>query len=175
MKIIAETPRLVLRTFTIDDAKMFYDLCKDPEVVKYVGEAPLQSVEQAQKILNEKILKDQYEKFGYGRWAIHLKKNGIFIGWCGLKNENGEIDLGYRLKKRFWGKGFITEAAEAVLRYGFETLDLEKIHASAMQENIASIAVMKKIGREFIDNRPFDAQEGVYYEITRDRWKKRNL
>lgn len=172
MKIILETERLVLRTFTPDDAKMFYDLCKDPKVVKYVGEKPLESEEQALQIMTEKILKEQYEQFGYGRWAIHIKKNGLFIGWCGLKNENGEIDLGYRLKKRFWNKGFATEAAQGVLQYGFETLNLDKIHAKAMQENVASVEVMKKIGMKFIDQRMFDLHPGVYYELTKNEWQE---
>ena len=166
MKIILETERLVLRTFTKDDAQMFFDLCKDPEVVRYVGEKPLNSVQQAQQILNDKILIAQYQKFGYGRWAVHIKKKGIFIGWCGLKIESGEIDLGDRFKKRFWGKGFATEAAQGVLKYGFEILKLNKIHAKAMKENEASICVMQKIGMNFITDKSFDQHCGVLYEIT---------
>lgn len=172
MKVILETKRLVLRTFTPDDAKMFYDLCKDPEVVKYVGEQPLKSEEQALKIMTEKILQNQYEQFGYGRWAVHIKKNGMFIGWCGLKNDQGDIDLGYRLKKKFWNKGFATEASKGVLDYGFNTLGLDKIHAKAMKENEASIEVMKKIGMYFDKNVSFDGVPGIRYEITKDEWSE---
>ncbi len=172
MKIILETERLVLRTFTPEDAKMFYDLCKDPEVLKYVHEKPLESEEEALQILTHKILKEQYEKFGYGRWAIHLKKNGLFIGWCGLRNQNNEIDLGYRLKKRFWNKGFASEAAAATLNYGFKELGLEKIHAKALLENEASIQVMKKIGMQLVGEEKFDGFPGIRYEITRSQNSK---
>ena len=170
MKIILETERLVLRTFTPEDAQMFYDLCRDPKVLEFVGEKPLNSEEEALKVLTEKILEKQYAQHGYGRWAVHIKKNGLFIGWCGLKNDNDEVDLGYRFKKKFWGKGFATEAAKAVLAYGFENLNLPKIQAKAMQANEASIEVMKKIGMKFITNKNFDAHCGVLYEITREEW-----
>lgn len=172
MKIISETPRLIIRTFTADDVKLIYDLCKDPEVVKYLGEEPLTSKEQAHEVLNRKIIENQYNKYGFGRWAVHLKKNGTFIGWCGLKNEDGEIDLGYRFKKKFWGKGYATEAAKAVLDYGFETLKLEKIHAKAMEENRASLAVMQNSGMRYAGKQEFHTHPGIRYEITADEWRR---
>lgn len=171
MKIILETDRLILRTFTPDDAKMFFELCSDPKVLEFTGEKPLKSEKEALQVLTEKILKNQYEKSGFGRWAAHLKKNGLFIGWCGLKEENGEIDLGYRLRKRFWGKGFATEAAKAVLDYGFEELQLEKIHAKCMAENAASVRVMEKAGMTFNSEISFSGKPGVRYEMTRNEWK----
>ena len=174
MRIILETKRLVLREFTTDDAKMFYDLNKDTAVVQFVCEKPLESEAQALEILTDKILINQYEKFGYGRWAVHIKKNGLFIGWCGLKNDNGGIDLGYRYKKRFWGKGFGTEAAKAVLDYGFEQLNIDKIVAKAMEQNAGSIEIMKKIGMKFVTNKSFDKHYGVLYELTKDDWMKNN-
>lgn len=150
MLIIFETPRLHLRQFTEADAPLILELNSDPEIVKYVHELPLETEEQARKIIVDIIL-PQY-KNNLGRWAIHLKENAEFIGWCGLKYrpEPDEIDLGYRLMQKAWGKGYATEAAMHSLDYGFRTLKLKLITARAHIENIASIKVLEKTGMDYI-------------------------
>jgi [ribosomal protein S5]-alanine N-acetyltransferase len=150
MQIIFETPRLILRQFTEADASLILALNSDPEIVKYVHELPLKTQEQAEKILLDTIL-PQY-KNDLGRWAIYTKDNMDFIGWCGLKYrpELDEIDLGYRLMKKAWGKGFATEAAQHTLDHGFKNLNCKLITARAHIENIASIKVLEKIGMDFI-------------------------
>lgn len=159
MQIVFQTPRLLLRQFTEADAPLLLALNSDPEIVKYVHEPALETEEQAKKILIDIIL-PQY-KNNLGRWAIHTKGNMEFIGWCGLKylSERDEIDLGYRLMKRAWGKGYATEAAQHTLDYGFKSLHLKLITGRAHIENIASIKVLEKIGMGFIgegivDNSP---------------------
>jgi len=150
MQIIFETPRLLLRQFTIEDAPLILALNSDPEVVKYVHEPTLRTEEDAKNILLNNIL-PQYKK-DLGRWAIHIKDNKEFIGWCGLKYrpELDEIDLGYRLSQKAWGKGLATEAAKHTLDHGFKTLTLGLITGRAHIENIASIKVLEKIGMNFI-------------------------
>jgi RimJ/RimL family protein N-acetyltransferase len=150
MKIIFETPRLILRQFTEADSQLILELNSDPEIVRYVHEPTLKTEEQAEKILLDIIL-PQY-KNNLGRWAIHTKDNMEFIGWCGLKYLPGsdEIDLGYRLMQKAWGKGFATEAAQHTLDHSFKNLDLKLITGRAHIENIASIKVLEKIGMDFI-------------------------
>ena len=150
MQIIFETPRLILGQFTEDDASLILELNSDPEIVKYVHEPVLTSEEEAKKIIVDIIL-PQY-KNNLGRWATYTKSNNEFIGWCGLKYrpELDEIDLGYRLKKNAWGKGYATEAAKHTLDHGFNNLDLNLITGRAHIENIASIKVLEKIGMQFI-------------------------
>jgi RimJ/RimL family protein N-acetyltransferase len=150
MHIIFQTPRLILRQFTEADAPLILALNSNPAIVKYVHEPTLQTEAQAEKILKEIIL-PQY-KNNLGRWAIHTKDNMDFIGWCGLKYqpELNEIDLGYRLMQKAWGKGFATEAAQYSLDYGFNHLNLKLITGRAHIENIASIKVLEKIGMDFI-------------------------
>jgi len=150
MQIIFETTRLILRQFTLDDAPLIYQLNQDPEVVKYVHEPPLTSVDQAQEIIANIIL-PQYPN-NLGRWAIHLKENNAFAGWCGLKYraDVDEIDLGYRLMKHYWGIGIATEAASHCLQYGFQNLNLKTIIGKAHIDNLASIGVLEKIGMKFI-------------------------
>ena len=150
MRIIFETPRLILRQFTEADASLILELNSDPEIVKYVHEPTLKTLEQAEKILQDIIL-PQY-KNNLGRWAIHIKGSNEFIGWCGLKflPESEEIDLGYRLMQKAWGKGHATEAAQHTLEHGFRALNLKLITGRAHIENSASIKVLEKIGMDFI-------------------------
>lgn len=150
MHIIFQTPRLTLRRFTEADAPLILSLNSDPEIVKYVHEPTLKTVEQAGKILHDIIL-PQY-KNNLGRWAIHVKDSNEFIGWCGLKYrpEIDEIDLGYRLVQKAWGKGFATEAAQHTLYYGLNDLEVKLITGRAHIENIASIKVLEKIGMDYI-------------------------
>jgi RimJ/RimL family protein N-acetyltransferase len=150
MHIIFQTPRLLLRQFTEADVPLILSLNSDPEIVKYVHEPTLKTEEQAHKILLDIIL-PQY-KNNLGRWAIHTKEHMDFIGWCGLKYrpEIDEIDLGYRLMQKAWGKGYATEAAQASLEHGFTELNLKLITGRAHIENQASIKVLEKIGMNFI-------------------------
>jgi ribosomal-protein-alanine N-acetyltransferase len=101
----------------------------------------------AEKVLDEVIL-PQYTLYNHGRWAVHQKSNLEFIGWCGLKcrPERNEIDLGYRFMKKFWGKGYATEAAFACIQYGFNRLNLQQIIGRALPGNVASIKVLENAG-----------------------------
>ena len=150
MHIIFETPRLILRRFTEADAGLLLYLNSDPEITKYVHELPLETEEQSLGIIQSIIL-PQYEN-NLGRWAIHIKENMEFIGWCGLKflPKNDEIDLGYRLVKKEWGKGYATEAAKHTLAYGFNELKLKLITGKAHIENTASLHILEKLGMQFI-------------------------
>ena len=150
MHIVFETPRLILRRFTEEDAALLLYLNRDPEVIKYVHESPLETEEQALNIIRNIIL-PQYEN-DLGRWAIHIKESMEFIGWCGLKYlpKNDETDLGYRLVKKEWGKGIASEAAQHTLQYGFNQLKLELITGKAHKENTASLNILEKLGMQFI-------------------------
>lgn len=166
MKIILETPRLLLREITPLDAQNAYDLNSDWEVIKYTGDEAFESVEEAKEFLEN--YKD-YKKNGFGRWACILKKNYEFLGWCGLKyNEDiKEVDLGYRFSRKNWGKGYATESARACLEYGFNKLGLETIIARANRENTASINVMKKLGMQFEKTGDFCGENAVQYRMNK--------
>jgi RimJ/RimL family protein N-acetyltransferase len=150
MQFIFQTPRLTLRQFTEADAPLLLALNSDPDVLKYLHEPLLQDEDHAKTILHS-IIFPQYKK-NLGRWAIHTRENNEFIGWCGLKYrpELDEIDLGYRLMQKAWGKGYATEAAQYTLEHGFNILDLKLITGRAHVENLASIKVLEKIGMNFI-------------------------
>jgi ribosomal-protein-alanine N-acetyltransferase len=144
-----ETERLQLRPMKSEDAYHLFQLNSDPEVVKFTGDGVSLNVADAQRILSD-IVFPQYQKYKMGRFTV-LLKDGTYLGWCGLKYfpETDEVDLGYRLLKRFWGQGFATEASFCSLKYGFEELNLKRILARAMPENLASIKVIQKVGMTF--------------------------
>ncbi|MCZ4409147.1 GNAT family N-acetyltransferase [Cryomorphaceae bacterium 1068] len=149
MKPILETKRLVLREVTPADVDDMLRLHSNSLVQQYTGESTVRSKEDMLRAISERV--NLYEKVGYGRWPTFLKDGMQFIGWAGLAYlpEFDEIDLGYRFLPEYWGMGYATEASEAILKYGFGKLDLERIIAIAMKENKASIRVMEKVGMAF--------------------------
>lgn len=165
MNIIIETNRLVLRTFTPEDAPLIYELNLDPDVIRYTGD-PIKDIRQAKEVLEQTIL-PQYALYNHGRWAVHTKPGLEFIGWCGLKKrpERNEIDLGYRFLKRAWGKGYATEAAYACIKYGFEKLNLQRIVGRAMPQNTASLKVLEKCDMQYVMDEIVDAHPARTYEI----------
>ncbi len=165
MDAVIETSRLLLRTFTINDARLIYDLNKDPEVVRYTYD-PITDPEHAKNIL-ETVILPQYALYNHGRWAVHIKQDLEFIGWCGLKYrpEQNEVDLGYRFKQSSWGKGYATEAAFASIKYGFEKLNLSRIIGRAVPGNTGSLKVLEKCGMQFLREEVVDGHPAKTYEL----------
>lgn len=162
MTKILETPRLLLREMTPDDAENAYILNSDREVLRYTGDDPFESVEEAREFLANY---ESYKKYGFGRWAVILKETNEYLGWCGLKYtaELDEFDIGYRLMKKFWGNGYATEAAEACLKLGFEQFNMKTIVGRAMPDNVASVRILQKIGLTYLENRVTEGIEEVIY------------
>jgi ribosomal-protein-alanine N-acetyltransferase len=165
-KIVIETPRLILREFLMEDAPFVFELNADREVIQYTGDTAFSNLSEAIALIQNY---DQYKKHGYGRWTILRKEDFAYLGWCGLKY-NADIkqtDLGFRLMKRYWGKGYATEAAQACLDYGFEHLDLAKIIGRAMIKNHSSIRVLTKIGMKFEKEFEAHGEKSVQCCITK--------
>ena len=136
-----------------------------PEVTRYTHDH-IKNLDQASEILIKNIL-PQYTLYNYGRWVVHLKPGLEFLGWCGLKYraELNEIDLGYRFKKEFWGKGYATEAAYASIKYGFEKLHLLRIVGRAEFDNTSSWKVLEKCGMTYIGDQEIEGYLLRTYEI----------
>ena len=166
MDVVIETDRLLLRKFTEADALLLYELNLDPEVIRYTHD-PITDVEHARKILNDVIL-PQYVLYDHGRWAVHLRSNLEFTGWCGLKYlpETNEVDLGYRFMKKFWGNGYATEAALACIEYGFSNLHLHQVVGRALPGNIASIKVLEKCGMKYLHEEVMHGYLHKTYQVS---------
>jgi ribosomal-protein-alanine N-acetyltransferase len=155
MKVHIETERLLIRDLEEYDAKGIFQLDSDPDVHEFLGKNPINTIDEAKQVIN--FIRNQYVDNGIGRWAIIDKKTDDFIGWTGLKYEQGlrvdfsYYDLGYRLRKKYWGKGIATESAIQSLKYGFEKLDLKEIGAAADVDHLVSNKILKKIGLKFIE------------------------
>jgi RimJ/RimL family protein N-acetyltransferase len=166
MTVVFDTKRLLFRLFTIDDAELIYELNKGPEVVRYTFD-PITDIDHAKQVLEKTIL-PQYALYNHGRWAVHIKHDLEFIGWCGLKYrpELNEIDIGYRFKRSAWGKGYATEAAFASIKYGFEKLNLPKITGRAVPGNVGSLRVLEKCGMLFTREEIVDGHPAKTYELV---------
>jgi RimJ/RimL family protein N-acetyltransferase len=163
MKIL-ETERLILRNWTLDDAPKLFEICSNAEVMKFIGtRKPHETIEQANEIL--RWATDYQKENNFCRWAVILKENQEIVGSCGFARPHGttEIELGYFLARKFWGKGLATEAAGACLRYGFENLNFREIIAMTDLENVASQKVLEKIGFAQRGIETFNGDENLVY------------
>ena len=163
---ILETDRLLLREIQREDFDELYRMNSDPDVMKYVGDGTTRNHDQMEKELD--ILMSHYiRKPGLGIWATILKISNTFVGASGLVyyDNTPEIEIGYRMLKEHWNKGYATEASFGLLNYGFAVLKLAKIVSSAHVDNMASQRVMQKIGMKYIDNRFHYGCLQAYYEI----------
>ena len=167
MQIFVETPRLILRELLASDAEGMFELDSDPLVHKYLGNKPIEHIDESRKIID--FIREQYISNGIGRWAVIEKSTNTFLGWSGLKlvtdtinGHNNYYDLGYRIIPRYWGKGYASESAIASVQYGFDTMGLKEIFGIAEEGNIASQNVLQKAGLKFV--------EDFMYEETQMKW-----
>lgn len=146
------TARLTLRRFALEDAPhMFYNWQSDPEVCRYLTWPPYESVEQVEAFLKKNWLPD-YEKPDSYVWAIELNEIEQPIGSIGvvdLKEEIGAVELGYCIGRRFWNKGYMTEALSAVIRFFLEEVGAGRVSAEHDVNNPGSGRVMQKSGMTY--------------------------
>lgn len=149
--IVLETDRLILRRLTPGDLDALHALYRDAEVRRYFPEGTLSYEETREEL--EWIIEVYYGKYGYGLWATIHKETGEFIGRCGLLpwtiEGRFEVEVAYLLARAYWGQGLGTEAAQAILDYGFEQLGLERLICLIDADNRASMRVAEKIGMAF--------------------------
>lgn len=174
MSPMIETERLIFRKFTLDDLPMLIEQRSDPEVNKYLGGTAMQNPEALSKRIRFYI--SCYEKFGFGSCAMIWKPTGEMIGSAGIQplEDSGEIEVGYSMIKRFWGKGIGTEAAHGWLTYGFNTAGLERIVAVAIEGNLASIHIMEKLGMHYEKTELHYGEECLFYAISKEEFQKIN-
>ena len=152
------TPRLLLRPFTMDDAPLLLELNSDPEVQRYTGDIVMTEISEAEARIAMYL--NWMETVQMARLGVFLRETNEFIGWCGLIPQHGEVDLGYRFMVRYWGKGYGTEAAKAVLEWAWRTLPLSYIIGRAEGDNVASCKILEKIGMSY-EGDGIDERDGV--------------
>ncbi|MEM7085408.1 MAG: GNAT family N-acetyltransferase [Bacteroidota bacterium] len=149
---IIKTERLGLRNWLKSDIIPFESMCQDPEVMRFFPNT-LTKKEVALAIEN---FRNHFEVFGYTYFAMDELSSGRFIGFTGLKLQTFEskytpsVDIGWRLARSTWGKGYATEAAQACMAAAFNEFDIDEVYSYCPHLNKASEAIMKKIGMEFV-------------------------
>lgn len=182
--IEVETKRLKLRQWRKEDWPLFAKMNADPVVMKYF---PRTLDEWESNRMADRFHRLIAER-GWGFWAVEEKNSGLFIGFVGLHEPAPElpftpcVEIGWRLARQYWGRGYATEAAEASLEIAFEQLNLPEVLAFTSVLNTRSRAVMKRLNminshQNFKhpgvpDGNPL--REHVLYKLTKERWKCRN-
>jgi ribosomal-protein-alanine N-acetyltransferase len=187
MKIVLETERLLLRQFTEDDAESLFELDGDPEVMRPVGGA--QYLLPDPDAYWERIRTayfDYYRKYDWFGFSVaQEKRSAAFLGWFQLRPAPdfrfateaqyrlGEFDLGYRLRRAGWCKGYATEGSRGLIAKEFGEPGVESVVAMALLCNRASIRVIEKVGMKFVCQFavPGFDQPGVKYALTKEKFR----
>jgi RimJ/RimL family protein N-acetyltransferase len=185
--VYLQTERLTLRRLTADDLADLVDLDSDPAVMFYVtGGRATPRTEMRDVILPWWLAYyDRHEGFGF--WAAISSADRQFLGWFHFRphpdgprpdGTRAGAELGYRLRRSAWGKGYATEGSRALIRKGFTELGVDRVFAETMAVNIASRRVMEKAGLRYLrtfhqdwpDRIPGDEHGDVEYALTRTEW-----
>jgi RimJ/RimL family protein N-acetyltransferase len=186
MDVFLETGRLRLRRFTEADVDNLVALDGDPEVMRFLTNGVPTPREAVESEVLPSILRC-YERSAAGRWAAQDPADGEFLGWLSLQPpEDGstvELDLGYRLRRSAWGRGYATEGARALVGKAFTDLGARRVFAQTMAVNTRSRRVMEKAGLQYLrtfhlewdDPIPGTEHGEVEYELLREDWLRQPL
>jgi ribosomal-protein-alanine N-acetyltransferase len=141
------TDRLLIRDFTHDDWLEVHTYASDPEVAKFMIWGP-NNEEETKGFINSTIEMQQREPRVDFECAVILQETDQFIGGCGLRKEGMIGEIGYCFNPHYWRKGYASEAASALIYYGFKELALHRIFATCRPDNIGSAKVMEKVGMQ---------------------------
>jgi RimJ/RimL family protein N-acetyltransferase len=181
---ILETERLLIRNWQERDRDLFFEINSDETVMHFF---PFRR-DRADSDAFFDWLQNRITETGLGFYALELRATGETIGFCGLARTDlephiplGTVEIGWRLAYRHWGKGYVTEAATALLRHGFETLKLDEIVSFAVQDNVRSTSVMRRIGMHRVGD--FDhprvpehkahLKSHALFRLTASEWRSR--
>jgi RimJ/RimL family protein N-acetyltransferase len=166
-----ETARMRLRPITLDDVDLLVALDSDPEVMRYISGGKPSAHAETERIVQRSL--------GH-RWLGFERDTGDFVGWFGIRPSTAKSrELGYRLRRAMWGKGFATEGSRAVVALAFAQPGVEVVRAETMAVNARSRSVMERCGLRYIRtfhlewDEPIEGTEHgeVEYEITKSEWE----
>jgi len=184
VQVFLETERLLLRTFTLDDVDNLVELNSDPDVMHYLTGGRLIPRDEIESTELPRFIAYYQDGLRYGFWAVIEKSTGDFLGWLHFRPREGtspdQPELGYRLRKSAWGKGYATEGSRALIHKGFTEQGVQRVTAETMVVNTRSRRVMEKCGltlvrvfhQEWPDHIEGDELGDVEYALTREDWER---
>lgn len=166
-----ETERLTLRPFREADVAPFFELSQDPDVMRYVGDRRVPTLQEVWRGIAGWI--GHWALRGYGQWAIEERSSGRLIGRAGIINpaEWPGAEVGYLLGRAWWGHGYATEAARAAMDWGFEQFDFSDLISLIDPDNTASIAVATRLGESLRGETDLLGNRVLIYGISRGEWE----
>ncbi len=170
--MVLETDRLILREYVMEDFDALFEIVSDQETKQHYP-APFNEEKTRNRITSNL---ENYEKYGFGLWAVVLKETGEFIGDCGItiQNIDGEMlpEIGYHIHKKYWRRGFAKEAAQAVRDWVFQNTQYSIIYSYMKYTNIGSYSTAIANGMKKVKEYPDPKNTISYaYAITRDEWQ----
>lgn len=146
---IITTQRLTLRPFHANDRERLLAITQEPDIFQYFPITAAWQMEKVERYINHQT--GQWQRFGYGHWAVTMTETGQLMGWCGLEflPETSETEVAYLIGGEFWGRGYMTEAARASVNFGLTEIGLQEIIGLTDPRNIASQRVLEKSGLTF--------------------------
>jgi len=166
-----ETARLTLRPFREADATPLFELSQDPEVMRYVGDRRVPTLQESWRAIAGWL--GHWALRGYGQWAIEERASGLLVGRAGIINpaEWPGPEVGYLLGRSWWGQGYATEAARAAMEWGFREVGFDELISLIDPDNTASIAVATRLGETLRDEIELWGHRVRRYAITRQTWQ----
>ena len=177
MLTIPDSARLSFRLMGQEDAQALWKLNQDPEVMKYINGGKPESLDDINSKYLPRLKKFTNAEYGWGLWQVSDKVSLEYFGWVLVrpmefftdKPNFADLEIGWRFFKKSWGKGYATEAAIAIREAVACQPDIQYISAVAIEDNISSIAVMKKMGMHFIKKFTHEDPDGdlvaVHYQM----------
>jgi RimJ/RimL family protein N-acetyltransferase len=161
-----ESDRLIMRQWRLDDFESYLELCQDPEVMRFLGGKTFDRLECWRHMA---FMAGHWQLRGYGPWAVEEKATGRFVGRVGFLNPEGwpAFELGWTLSRKFWGRGYATEAARRALAYAFDELDKDHVISLIDPKNTNSIKVAKRLGEHVEGKTDLLGREVLIYGIDR--------
>lgn len=173
-----ETPRLILRQLCLEDVADVFAYTSDPDVARHTSWYPHRTIENSRQFV-EWVIK-RYDAGQPAPWGVQHKVDTKIIGTCGFGAwivEHSRAEIGYAIAKPYWNQGLVTEAVRKVLSYGFTSMNLNRIEATCVPENVGSWRVMEKVGmrregilRQWVFSKD-QFMDIAMYSILRSEWE----
>jgi RimJ/RimL family protein N-acetyltransferase len=170
MTVSLETERLILRMFREADFDAFAEMCADPEVMRYLGDG--QPLERHMAWRRLAMMIGHWSLRGYGLLAVEERASGAFAGHIGFWNPEGwpGFELGWTLRRCYWGRGYATEGARAAIRFAFTQMGQPSVISLIHRDNAASIRVAERLGERLSGSTEVMGKSALVYRITRGEW-----